>query len=188
MKKSLMLIIAAVAVIGASCGSSADTPPPAPIPVEADGGIGDGAVTLPAETDAEWGTVAYYRFQLDQLGLSVTATDGGAVSGAREMCALIEATESNMYFYNERVSHWMSVLEQSREDAEDIAVMDLEQAGYDVVTTADAAAWRDQVVEELSFTANAVSGSTGTASGEAWAQQLAILGGCSGSWYTLVQL
>ena len=50
MKKTLILTIAAIAIFGASCGSSADTTPPAPIPVESDGGIGDGADPLPEPT------------------------------------------------------------------------------------------------------------------------------------------
>ena len=50
MKKILPLTIAAIAIVGASCGSSADTAPPAPIPVESDGGIGDSADPLPEPT------------------------------------------------------------------------------------------------------------------------------------------
>ena len=169
MKKTLLLIIAAIAIFGASCQSGSESAAP--------------------QNDAVWGTVDYYYYELDKLGLSWEGTDGEVVGAARDMCELIKTNESAMVIYNAQVDFWQDEFPgDSLEQSQRAAAAALEIHGYMVMTPADAAAFRDRMVGELAANANAITGSTGSASGEAWMKQIAILGDCAPEWNRLVLL
>ena len=169
MKKTIPLIIAAIAIFGASCQSGSESAAP--------------------QNDAVWGTVDYYYYEIDKLGLVWEGTDGEAVRTARDFCDLVTMHESGMTVFEAAVSGWQKdfpgdSLAQSQRSA---AAM-LEINGYVVVTPTDAADFRDRWVEDLADTANAISGSTGNGPGEAWTKQLSILGDCAPEWNRLVLL